>query len=99
MSDMTVANTILQQLGGRMFTMMTGAKNFTGTENSLTFRIGQNCHKINGVRITLTPADTYTVEFLRIRKFEVKTASKHEDIYFDQLRELFTAQTGMYTSL
>ena len=34
MSNMTVAKTILEQLGGNKFRMMTGAKNLAGDENS-----------------------------------------------------------------
>ena len=35
MSNMTVAKTILEQLGGNKFRMMTGAKNFMGFSNGL----------------------------------------------------------------
>lgn len=98
-TDMTVANTILQQLGGRMFTMMTGSKNFIGGSNSLTFKVGSNGSKVTHVRITLTPADVYTVEFMNVRGMKVTTLSTHEDVYCDQLQELFTRETGMYTSL
>lgn len=102
MSDMTVAKEILNQLmvmSKHQFKMMTGAKDFAGDSNSLRFRIGQNCHKINMVKITLTPADTYTVEFLRIRGLNVTVAAKHEDVYFDQLLPIFEKETGMYTRL
>ena len=39
---MRVAKTILEQLGGNHFRMMTGAKNLAGDENSLSMRIGRN---------------------------------------------------------
>jgi hypothetical protein len=35
MSNLTVANTILEQLGGGRFIAMTGAKSFVGGEDSL----------------------------------------------------------------
>jgi hypothetical protein len=41
---------------------MTGAKNFAGSENSLSFRIpgsGFAGDGINAVHITLDPSDTY----------------------------------------
>ena len=38
-TDLTVANTILQQLGGNKFRVMTGAKNFVGSNDALTFRL------------------------------------------------------------
>ena len=38
-TDMRVAETILSQLGGNRFRVMTGAKNFAATDNSLRMRI------------------------------------------------------------
>jgi hypothetical protein len=60
--DLIVARTILEQLGGQRFVVMTGAKNFIGGPDSLSFKIPKT-RRIRGVRITRTPADTYTVEF------------------------------------
>lgn len=99
MTDLTVANTILAQLGGNKFRAMTGSKNFVGGENTLSFRIGRNAKSINAVRITLTAGDDYTVEFLRIRKTEVKVSTKVEGVYFDRLQAVFTENTGMDTHL
>ena len=102
MSDMTVANEINRQINVMskgQFRMMTGAKDFVGGENYLMFRIGQNCHKINKVKITLTPADTYTMEFFRIRGANFTVAAKHEDVYFDQLLPIFEKETGMYVRI
>ena len=98
-TDMTVAKTILEQLGGRRFIVMTGSKNFVGSNDSLSFKVGSNGSKVTHVRVTLTPADLYTVVFMNVRKFEVKELSKHEDVYNDQLQEIFTRETGMYTRL
>jgi hypothetical protein len=42
---MKVAKTILEQLGGNQFRMMTGAKSLAGDENSLKVR-GEECHRI-----------------------------------------------------
>lgn len=97
-TDMTVAKTILAQLGGRGFELMTGARNFTGSDNALTFHLPANFakNKARGVRITLEPSDTYTVEFLYWRGIQPpKTISRHEDIYNDMLRELFERETGL----
>ena len=101
MFDMTVAKTILSQLGGKRFIAMTGAKNFVGGNNMLAFKISSNITKnrISHVRITLTPADTYTVEYLSIRGHVTKTVHTDEDVYFDMLRATFTAATGLETSL
>lgn len=104
MTDMTVAQTILAQLGGRRFIAMTGATSFSGGSNALGFRVSSRMAKnrISGVRITLDPNDTYTVTFLAQRRapsFEVYTVAEHSMIYSDQLEEIFTAETGLATRL
>ena len=100
-TDITIANTILSQLGGRRFSMMTGAKNFCGTADSLSFRIPGTMtrSRINAVRITLDPSDTYTVVFMAIRGTTIKEASRHEDVYCDSLCELFRNVTGLETRM
>ncbi len=99
--DQSVAKTILAQLGGNRFIAMTGASSFSSGPNVLTFRLPARMakNKVSAVRITLDPSDTYTVEFLKMVKYECVTVSKHENIYFDMLQELFTRETGLYTSL
>lgn len=98
---MSVAETILQQLGGRRFSVMTGARKYTGSADSLTFRIPSNFAKagINAVKITLDPTDTYTMIFSRIRGLTVKEISAHGGIYFDKMQEIFSDVTGLETSL
>lgn len=102
-SDNSVAKTILEQLGGRKFIVMTGAKNLIGAGGNLSFRLpgaGGFCKDgINHVVIMLTASDDYTVIFSRIRGSKVTEISKHEGIYFDQLQEIFSATTGLATSL
>jgi len=93
------ALTIIAQLGGNGFKVMTGAKNFVYGSGALTFKIGRNCHNINGVCIHLEPTDVYTVEFLRVSKKGITVVSKHEDVYCHDLQNLFEKKTGMYTSL
>lgn len=101
MSDMTVATTIFEQLGGCRFRAMTGAMFPVGDDNSLTFRLPSNFAKngINLVRVELTPMDVYTVTFSRHRAGKVTEVSKHTDIYNDQLVELFERVTGLRTRL
>jgi hypothetical protein len=100
---MQVAKTILEQLGGNKFRAMTGAKNFVGSPNSLTFRLpdagGFTKDGINAVQITLDPSDTYTVTFSRIRGGMPKVISMYRDIYVENLREVFERETGLATSL
>jgi hypothetical protein len=98
---MSIAKTILEQLGGNRFVAMTGAKNFGDTGNGLAFQVPASLTKnrINAVKVVLDPSDTYTVKFLRITSKELKTVSQHSMIYCDQLKELFESETGLLTHL
>ena len=100
MSDMKVAKTILEQLGGNKFVAMTGAKNFGGTEDSLSMRIGRNSSNSNYLKITLNSMDLYDMEFCKLTKMgEKKSVTEYKNVYNDLMRGTFTAHTGMYTSL
>jgi|SRR5580658_1081686 hypothetical protein len=103
-----IATTILEQLGGGRFKMMTGAKNFAaiqprGSEGGLSFRLpgaGGFCKdSINFVSIELTPQDEYIMTFGRVRGGDYKVVSMHRDIQVDQLRSTFTEVTGLAVSL
>lgn len=100
---MEVSETILRQLGGRQFIVMTGARNFIGHPDMLTFRLpgsGGFCKNgINRVAIRLNPSDTYTVTFSRIRGMKAVEIAEHRDVYFDSLQEIFTRETGLETHL
>jgi len=96
---MQVAQTIIQQLGGNRFAMMTGAKNFTAIDSGLSFKIGRNAKNITHVRVKLTPDDVYTMEFLTVRGTTIKTPATVCGVYCDMLQAIFTEKTGMYTSL
>lgn len=94
-----VATTILNQLGGNRFAVMTGAKNFVATSDGVSFAIGKNAKGINRVVITLTPMDDYKVDFWNVRNAAITEKAKFTGVYCDQLQEIFTAATGMYTRL
>jgi len=100
-----IAKTILEQLGGNKFIVMTGAKNlaFEGASEkqrgALSFKIGRNASSVNYVVIRLNGLDLYDMEFIRIRKMTLTKVKEFKNIYCDQLQELFTEVTGMYTSL
>lgn len=131
---MNIATTILQQLGGNHFIVMTGAKNFIAIKDGIRFTIGRNGSKANMVQIILKWDDTYTMQFWRkgsvinpytilmkqagkglerdafneaVKKAtekakknaEPKLLKEYDGIYCDQLQELFTEYTGLYTKL
>jgi len=96
---MQVAQTILNQLGGQRFIIMTGSKNFIAKEKGLSMRLSRNKSGANYLNIELTPMDTYKLTFSSIRNFNMTVKKELNDIYFDQLQEMFTAVTGLYTRL
>ena len=112
---MSTAQIILEQLGGGRFAAMTGAKNFVDDGYTLRMTLPRNASKANRLYITLDPDDTYTMRFFKYTAGGLKinhkngTADfvepKQEDvkvyhgIYCDQLQELFTETTHMYTRL
>jgi hypothetical protein len=102
-NKLQVAKTILEQLGGNKFIAMTGAKNFIGSEDGLSFKLpggGGFCKNgINYVKIVLDPSDTYTMTFLRIRGTKVHDVAQHHGVYADMLQSMFTSETGLEVSL
>ena len=94
---MSIAQTILNQLGGGQFVMMTGARKLVAGPNWLSFRIP--FPKINAVQITLEGSDLYTVVFYYVRAGKIREVSRHEDIFNDQLSDLFRRETGLETRL
>src|SRR4051812_26447364 len=97
-TDLTIAHEILAQLGGtNRLNLMLGLKaRPVGGERDLTFFWKCKALKsINGIRITLEPSDTYKVEFLRLRSLECKTVETVEDVYAEDLREVFYNHTGL----
>lgn len=110
---MTVAKTIIQQLGGNKFIAMTGANQFMAIGGKSTsgkqlnpgvgFYIGRNDKQVNYVRITLTPMDEYDMEFMKAprsaRGAAIKLIKKVEGAPVENMREIFTRYTGMETSL
>ena len=106
---MNIPQTILQQLGGNKFIAMTGAKHLAGHPDALSFKLPARFAKdnINWVKITLTPMDVYHVEFGRIlpgnyRKGtmpSLKMIDTVDNVYCDNLQDVFTDRTGLDTHL
>ena len=97
---MNVAKTILEQLGGNKFATMTGAKNFVDCGDALSMRIGRNKTSSNYLKITLNMMDLYDVRFSRVSlKGGERSVTEYNNIFNDQLVEVFEKHTGMYTKL
>lgn len=106
MSNMEIAQTISDQIGGKAFYMI-GAKNQVAIENGLTFKLGAGAKhptggKVTHIEIILDADDTYTFRVIRfnMRAKEMrKVLSETKGVYCDMLRDLIESNTGMYTSL
>ena len=102
MSRTQIAETILQQLGGRRFITMTGTKHFTAGANYLSFQLPPNKSGANAMKIELTPMDVYTVTAYRVNlraREPYRDIEKREDVYCDTLQQVFTSITGLETRL
>lgn len=98
--NVEIANTIVSQLGGRRFQIMTGARLFAAIPNGVAFRLGRFPGvKINAVRITLNGSDLYDVCFMRISGHDCRVISEASDVYAEDLQRVFTDATGLDTHL
>jgi hypothetical protein len=100
MTDLTVANTIRAQLGN-VATLLLGARDFVGADDSLAFSI-KGCHRVNKVRIILDRGtDTYTVQFYLVRRraLDLKLVASVEAVHSDTLHRVIESNTGLATRL
>jgi hypothetical protein len=91
--SLEVAKTIQQQLFafGKMKVWSWGSNSWKVISNGLSFRV--QGFKFKGVvQVTLTPFDTYKVEFIKAKK----VIQEFTDVYFDELTNIIDA-TVEYT--
>ena len=99
-TNMQIAQTILNQLGGNKFIAMTGSKNFGAGENYLSMNLTRNKIKAQYLTITLNSMDTYDMCFFSVDKqFNRTVKASIEGVYCDMLQDIFTQHTGLYTHL
>jgi hypothetical protein len=103
---MQVAQTILQQIGGAgRLSAMIGARNFVAAPDALSFTFAARGRDgIRGVRVILTPADLYDVEFIRVGRPTATYIGRHvletvEGVYAEDLRRVIEDRTGLALSL
>lgn len=110
-----IAQTIISQLGGKRFMLMTGVKQFFMEECGVSFKLGKNKSKARHVRIEYDYGrDLYNVVFGREKRTKNKELSmpglpmwdysyeeleRTNGVYFDMLEEMFENYTGMYLRL
>lgn len=102
MNDLKLANEIMRQLGAGRFIVMTGASNVAAVENGVAFKLPYKMTEngINHVKITLkNESDTYTIQFLKLTRTKLHVIREVSYVHCDQLQDVFTNHTGLYTSL
>lgn len=95
---------IFAQMGGWQFARLIGTKAIGSDGAVLKIRFtGKAKSKINLVHVTLMEDDTYSMEFFRASKnhdlLGVKLVANFDDVYNDQLQDIFESTTGLFTSL
>ena len=101
--SLAIAREILRQLGGRMFIMMTGSKQFLALKSGLQFTVGENAKGVNRVQVILEADDTYTVKASRVQvnrrtgEVTVQAKGQEQGVYNDNLQAVFTSLTDLYT--
>lgn len=104
-----VAETIIEQLGGAQFAIMTGVKAYSyGTTPEglpalfVKFRSRMQ-GGINHLTVALNGLDLYDLTYQRVlgprQAFAASVVATQENVYADKLRAMFTAATGYETSL
>jgi hypothetical protein len=99
-----VIDTIIEQLGANKFFVMTGSKPHykdIETENPfVSIKLIRNQSGANYLIIQyIRSTDLYKVEFIKLNTKQRKIVSTYENIYSDQLTEIFESETGLRTSL
>lgn len=97
--NLAEAEAILEYLGGKVFREMTGAKNVVGDDNSLRFTLPSSPKNIKHVMVLLTPFDTFTMTFWKAVEGDAapEIAAKYDDVSREDLQNLFTEATGLFT--
>lgn len=92
-----IATIILRQLGGVRFMALTGSHSPFAITDGLLIKLRKNKAKANKLRIVLTPNDLYRVEFWSCRGTTSTIKVEFDDVYNDQLQEIFESVTGLLT--
>ena len=91
---------IARQLGGQRFRAMTGGQFIYSEANTNRLQVNFRSSKgVNRMIIELQGDDTYTVEFGYYRALKYFQKETLVGVYAEQLQEIFTNRTGLYTSL
>lgn len=96
-----VAATILEQMGGHgRISVMTGARNFLYSDDSISWAWPARGKKPNRIVIKLLPDDTYRMTISHYsQRFGLILVDEFDGVYCDRLMDLFEESTGLYLTL
>ena len=99
-----VIETMINQLGGTKFFIMTGSKpqykDISTDSPLIALKLTKNNSKANYLTIQyIRSTDLYKMEFIKMNIKERKIVSSYDNIYSDQLTEIFESETGLRTTL
>ena len=98
--NLEVPYTILEQLGGKRFIAVTGSNSFIPETDSLQMSLVKNKSGASRLSITLEPTDTYTMRFFKNPAQEQGSEIEiYQDVYCDQLQDIFETVTGIDLSM
>jgi hypothetical protein len=92
------AQLVLNQIGHKALFMI-GAKNYIKSDKYVSFKIMRNSCGVTHIRITLNVMDLYDVEFLNCNIKRIVTKNTLNNIYYDQLAEIISENTGLNVRL
>lgn len=98
MTNMEIANTILDQIGGAgRVKAFIGVKQYVAIENGLQVNFkAKAANSANIFQVILDPSDTYTLKFFRARGIDCKPIGRDiSGIYCDQLKGIIEEKLGL----
>jgi hypothetical protein len=103
MDATTTFNQLTQSENGvNRLVSMIGAKHlsFSEKDSHVSFKFMRGAkNKANYLKIMLTPADTYTLEFGKIHGLKYRVIETLAGVYAEDLKRIFESETGLYLSL
>ena len=96
--ELFVARTIMQQLGGTQFVVMTNARWMPDGKNGVFIKF-KGSRKANRMSIKLNGKDLYDVKFYRVWGDKTSVVDEMNDAFAETLRPHFESVTGLRTKL
>jgi hypothetical protein len=90
-TGLTVAQTILAQLGGENFVIASGANALSACADGLAFNLRRNPNRVTHVRVTVTRDGLYDMTFFTIGKGPQSYDGIHREMLQEVLRDQYWA--------